>query len=43
MGWPIGWTELQPLGMDKFHSAQPSPGKSFQEWLDINMASLEKA
>lgn len=23
MGWPIGWTDLEPLGMDKF-----------QEWLD---------
>jgi len=20
MGWPIGWTDLKPLGMDKFHS-----------------------
>lgn len=22
MGWPIGWTELQPLGMDKFREWQ---------------------
>ncbi len=22
MGWPIGWTDLKPLGMDKFHSVQ---------------------
>ena len=19
MGWPIGWTDLKPLAMDKFH------------------------
>lgn len=22
MGWPLGWTDLKPLGMDKCHSAQ---------------------
>ncbi len=25
MGWPIGWTDLKPLGMDKY-----------QEWLDLH-------
>ena len=25
MGWPIGWTDLNPLGMDKF-----------QQWLDLH-------
>jgi hypothetical protein len=22
MGWPIGWTDLKPLAMDKFHEWQ---------------------
>jgi hypothetical protein len=26
MGWPIGWTDLKPLGMDKSPSALPLPG-----------------
>ena len=41
MGWPIGWTDLRPLEMDKFHSAPPSLGKPFQAWLDTNTKALE--
>jgi hypothetical protein len=26
MGWPIGWTGLEPLGTDKCHSATQQPG-----------------
>jgi len=28
MGWPIGWTDLKPLVMDKSHYAQQQHGKS---------------
>ena len=28
MGWPIGWTDLKPLGTDKFPSALPLLGDS---------------
>jgi len=28
MGWPLGWTDLKPLGMDKSHSVPQQPGKS---------------
>ena len=28
MGWPIGWTDLKPLGMDKFHLWRHSHGGS---------------
>jgi hypothetical protein len=31
MGWPIGWTALEPLGTDKFHQWLHSHGESFQE------------
>ena len=41
MGWPLGWTDLELLETAKCHSARPTPGRSFQEWLDINRASLE--
>jgi hypothetical protein len=34
MGWPLGWTDLKPLGMDKYQSAQQKPGKYFRKWLD---------
>jgi hypothetical protein len=27
MGWPLGWTDLRPLGMDKFHSWQQQHGR----------------
>ena len=27
MGFPIGWTDLKPLGMDKFHQWLNSHGK----------------
>ena len=27
MGWPLGWTKLQPLEMDKSHSVQQQPGE----------------
>jgi hypothetical protein len=28
MGWPLGWTDLKPLGMDKSHSVPQQLGKS---------------
>jgi hypothetical protein len=28
MGWPIGWTDLKPLAMDKFHFVPQQPGES---------------
>jgi hypothetical protein len=28
MGWPLGWTALKPLEMDKSHCVQPPPGES---------------
>jgi hypothetical protein len=28
MGWPLGWTDLKPLEMDKFHSVPQQPGES---------------
>jgi DNA (cytosine-5)-methyltransferase 1 len=28
MGWPLEWTDLKPLEMDKFHYVQPQPGES---------------
>jgi DNA (cytosine-5)-methyltransferase 1 len=28
MGWPIGWTDLKPLVMDKSHCVQQQPGES---------------
>jgi len=31
MGWPIGWTDLKPLAMDKFQSWLQLHGKSCQE------------
>jgi len=31
MGWPLGWTDLKPLEMDKFHSVQQQHGESSQE------------
>ena len=30
MGWPIGWTDLKPLEMDKFHNVQLWRGKPCQ-------------
>jgi len=27
MGWPLGWTDLKPLEMDKFHCVQQQPGE----------------
>jgi DNA (cytosine-5)-methyltransferase 1 len=29
MGWPIEWTDLKPLEMDKFHSALPQLSESY--------------
>ncbi len=29
MGWPIGWTELKPLGMDKFQSWLKTQSRSY--------------
>jgi hypothetical protein len=31
MGWPLGWTDLKPLGMDKFHYVQQLLGTSLKE------------
>ena len=28
MGWPLGWSELKPLEMDKSHCVQPQHGES---------------
>ena len=28
MGWPVGWTDLKPLGMDKFREWQQQHGDS---------------
>ena len=28
MGWPLGWTDLKPLEMDKSHFVQPQHGES---------------
>ena len=28
MGWPLGWTDLKPLVMDKSHCVQPQHGES---------------
>ena len=28
MGWPMGWTDVKPLGTDKFHSAPQQLGES---------------
>ena len=28
MGWPLGWTDLKPLEMDKSHCVQQRPGES---------------
>ena len=28
MGWPLGWTDLKRLEMDKFHCVQQQPGES---------------
>ena len=32
MGWPIGWTALEPLAMDKSPPAPPSPGGLSRLW-----------
>jgi hypothetical protein len=31
MGWPLGWTDLKPLEMDKCHCAQQQPGNCLNE------------
>ena len=31
MGWPLGWTDLKPLEMDKFHAWQQQHSVSYQE------------
>ena len=38
MGWPIGWTDLKPLEMDKCPSAQQSP---FSYWLETMTEMLD--
>ena len=34
MGWPIGWTDLKPLAMDKFRSWRQRHGDCLQEITD---------
>ena len=34
MGWPIGWSDLKPLGTDRFRTAWLLPGKRFVEGLN---------
>lgn len=34
MGWPIGWTELKPLAMDKFREWQQQHSQSSSIWSD---------
>lgn len=45
MGWPQGWTDLKPLGMDRCHCAQPLHGncsrKDFDCWERHFMKQLE--
>ena len=31
MGWPLEWTDLKPLEMDKYHYVQQQPGTSLKE------------
>jgi len=31
MGWPLGWTDLKPLEMDKFHCVQKQHGEYLQK------------
>ena len=38
MGWPIGWTDLEPLATDRCPSAPQSP---FDYWLEIIMEMLD--
>lgn len=40
MGWPIGWTELKPLGMDKFQSWQQQHSVF---WLDKKIGASPHA
>ena len=40
MGWPLGWTELQPLEMDRFRQWQEQHGKFSQK--DLPKMSNEK-
>jgi hypothetical protein len=37
MGWPIGWTDLKPLAMDKFHEWQQ------QHFMSLPRVSTEVA
>jgi hypothetical protein len=46
MGWPIGWTDLKPLGMDKCQLVRPWHGqyflaKTMVDWLAANGVVLE--
>ena len=31
MGWPLEWTDLKPLEMDKYHCVQQPLGTSLKE------------
>lgn len=43
MMWPIMWSALQPLAMDRCHSARQSPSKYFMGWLDCHRRLLDTA
>lgn len=36
MAWPLGWTDLRPLAMDKCPNALSPPGSCFQDWRKMN-------
>lgn len=40
MGWPIGWTGLKPLGMDKFHEWQQQHSTSCPEQNNATTAPI---
>jgi hypothetical protein len=41
MGWPLGWTDLKPLAMDKSVSVQQWRGESYAKWIDNMLVLLE--
>ena len=42
MGWPLGWTDLERLGMDRFRKWQESHGKYCEEKDDERTAPAEE-
>ncbi len=39
MGWPLGWTDLRPLAMDKFQSWLQQQQRYFQEIFEVKGAT----